>query len=208
MLVAVLAALHPQRGLFLCFRRFHYNNSFWADPIEVSACVSCWIGSSFCRCLLHLNFHPVNRQEFTQCRCMTPFQRLCLVLADIVLLIHASFILFVVAGLVLIWIGWILKWKFVRNFWFRVLHLAAIGVVVMESISGVVCPLTLWEDKLRLLAGSQARYTSSFIQEWVHRLIFYDLDERVFTIIYLAFFLAVALSFWLIPPRWPPRRQK
>lgn len=124
------------------------------------------------------------------------------------MLVHAAFILFVVAGLVLIWIGWMFRWEFVRNFWFRVAHLAAIGVVVVESITGVVCPLTTWEDKLRLLAGNQARYTGSFIRECVHRLIFFNLDERVFTIIYLAFFLAVMLSFWLMPPRWPPRRRK
>jgi hypothetical protein len=58
---------------------------------------------------------------------------------------------------------------------------------------------------LRLLAGGQTQYAGSFIQHWVSRLIFFDLDERVFTIIYITFFLAVALSFWQVPPRWPYR---
>lgn len=140
---------------------------------------------------------------------MTLFQRLCLGLADFVLLLHAAFVAFVLVGLVLIWIGRFRGWAFVRNFWFRAAHLACIGVVVDESLSGIVCPLTTWENRLRLLAGGQTRYAGSFIQDWVQRLIFYDLDERVFTLIYLAFFLAVALSFWLIPPRWPrhPRPQ-
>ena len=43
------------------------------------------------------------------------------------------------------------------------------------------------------------------IQHWLHRLIFFDLDERVFTVAYVTFFLAVALSLWLVPPRWPRR---
>ncbi len=136
---------------------------------------------------------------------MTLFQRLCLALADVVLAVHAAFVAFVVVGLVLIWVGRFRGWAFVRNFWFRVAHLAAIGVVAAESLSDFVCPLTTWEDRLRLLAGGQERYAGSFIQHWLHQLIFFDLDERVFTIAYVAFFLAVVLSLWLIPPRWPRR---
>ena len=134
---------------------------------------------------------------------MTVLQRLWLALADLALVIHAAVVAFFVVGLVLIWVGRFRGWAFVRNFWFRAAHLAAIGVVAAESLGGFVCPLTMWEDRLRLLAGGQQRYAGSFIQHWLHRLIFFDFGERVFTIAYLAFFLAVALSFWLIPPRWP-----
>lgn len=137
---------------------------------------------------------------------MTLLQRLWLLLADLTLVIHAGFVAFVVVGLVLIWIGRFRGWAFVRNFWFRAAHLAAIGLVAGESLGGFVCPLTTWEDRLRMLAGGQQRYAGSFIQHWLHRLIFFDFGERVFTIAYVAFFLAVALSFWLIPPRWPPAR--
>jgi hypothetical protein len=134
---------------------------------------------------------------------MTPLQQLYLVLADLVLVIHTAFVAFVVFGLVLIWIGLLRHWAFVQNFWFRVAHLAAIGVVTAESVAGFVCPLTTWENRLRLLAGGEERYQGSFIQHWLHRVLFFDLGERVFTIGYLAFFLVVALSLWLVPPRWP-----
>ena len=80
------------------------------------------------------------------------------------------------------------------------------GVVAAESLTDLVCPLTTWEDRLRLLAGGQRRYAGSFLQHWLHPMIFFDLGERVFTVAYLAFFLAVLLSFWLIPPRWPRRK--
>ena len=74
------------------------------------------------------------------------------------------------------------------------------GVVAAESLVGFICPLTMWEDQLRLLAGARQRYAGSFIQHWLHPLIFFDVGEGVFTAAYLAFFLAVVLSFWLVPP--------
>jgi len=139
---------------------------------------------------------------------MTPLQRFHLGLADLVLVVHAGFVAFVIVGLVLIWIGWLRHWAFVRNFWLRVAHLAAIGVVAAESMSGLVCPLTTWENQLRLLAGGEQRYAGSFIQHWLHQVIFFDLSERVFTISYVTFFLAVALSLWWVPPRWPRRTRR
>ena len=139
---------------------------------------------------------------------MTHLQRFYLVLADLVLVVHAAFVAFVVLGLALIWIGWLRRWVFVRNFWFRLLHLAAMGVVAAESLAGFVCPLTTWEDRLRLLAGGEQRYQGSFIQHWLHPVLFHDFGEGVFAIGYLAFFLVVILSFWLVPPRWPWRQRK
>jgi polyferredoxin len=134
---------------------------------------------------------------------MTFAQRCYLVLADGILVIHAAFVAFVILGLALVWIGWFVRWAFVRNLWFRLAHLAAIGVVAAESLTGFVCPLTTWEDRLRLLAGGEERYAGSFIQHWLHRVLFYDASEHVFTIAYIAFFTVVALSLWLVPPRLP-----
>lgn len=136
---------------------------------------------------------------------MTLLQRFYLALADVVLVVHAGFVAFVVFGLVLIWVGGLRHWAFVRNIWFRIAHLAAIGVVTAESMTGFICPLTTWENRLRMLAGGEQRYAGSFIQHWLHRVIFYDLNERVFTVVYLAFLAAVAVSFWLVPPCRPHR---
>ena len=136
---------------------------------------------------------------------MTAVQRLYLVLADLVLILHAAFVAFVLFGLVLIWIGRFRRWAFVRKFSFRLAHLAAIGVVAAESLAGFVCPLTTWENHLRLLAGNEKRYEGSFIQHWLHRVMFFDGSERVFTIAYILFFLVVALSLCLVPPRRPWR---
>ena len=148
----------------------------------------------------------VTRRTRGHCAPVTLLQRFYLALADVVLVVHAGFVAFVVIGLLLIWIGRFRHWAFVRNVWFRVAHLAAIGFVAAEAMSGFICPLTTWEDRLRLLAGGEARYAGSFIQHWVHRVIFYDLSERVFTVAYLAFLLVVTLSLWLVPPQWPGAR--
>lgn len=115
--------------------------------------------------------------------------------ADLVLFVHFAFVLFVVGGLLAIWIGAGLRWSFVRSYAFRAAHFAAICFVAAEAVAGVVCPLTLWEDALR---GTTTE--ASFVARWVHRLMFYNLPEWVFTATYVCFAALVALTFWLIPP--------
>jgi hypothetical protein len=120
-------------------------------------------------------------------------------LADIVLIIHLFFVLFVVGGLPLIWIGAWMSAGFARNPRFRLAHLAAILFVAGESLLGMVCPLTWIEDALR-----GTRTESGFIQRWLHRILFYDFPEGVFTTIYVLFALMVAATYKLVPPH--PRR--
>ncbi len=84
------------------------------------------------------------------------------------LVAHFAYVAFVVVGLLVIWTGYFLRWSFVRNFWFRFAHLGCMGVVVVESVFGVTCPLTTWEMQLRLLAGSGQHDQTSFLQYWVH----------------------------------------
>jgi hypothetical protein len=125
-------------------------------------------------------------------------------LADLIVVFHATYVSFVVFGLVAILIGAVLRWKWVRNFWFRATHLTAIGIVVLEALFGITCPLTEWEQRLRLTAG-EAGYSGDFIGHWAHQLIFYDAEPWVFTVIYIVFGLAVVGALILAPPRLPGR---
>lgn len=134
---------------------------------------------------------------------VTTEPNLYFVFADLVLALHLAIVAFVVLGLPVIWIGFWRNWDFVRNFWFRLAHLAAMGVVLAESVFGVLCPLTIWEERLRLLAGGGRQYAGSFVQHWVHWILFYQADERVFTALYAAFFGAIVLSLFLVRPRGP-----
>jgi Protein of Unknown function (DUF2784) len=129
-------------------------------------------------------------------------------LADAILLVHFAFVAFVVAGFALIWTGYLLRWSFVRNLRFRVIHLLAIGVVLAESLAGFICPLTTWENQLRIRAGKSAGYEGSFIQHWLDRLLFYEWSEVTFTIVYALFFLFVVVTFWVVRPRRQPRLQR
>ena len=122
------------------------------------------------------------------------------VLADLVLLLHFAIVHFVVGGLVLVVGGNVLGWSWVNTLSFRLLHLAAIGTVVSQSWLGVTCPLTTLESWLRLQAGT-AVYQSSFIEHWLHQLLFYEAPGWVFTVAYSVFGLLVAASWWFFPPK-------
>lgn len=119
--------------------------------------------------------------------------------ADLILVVHALFIAFVVLGLVFILIGGIRSWYWVRNRYFRILHLVAIGVVVVQSWFGIICPLTIWEMKLRAKAG-QGTYEGSFIAHWLHQLIYFEAPEWVFVLAYTLFAALVVISWIWIPP--------
>ena len=122
------------------------------------------------------------------------------VLADLVLLVHVLFVVFVVAGLALIFTGGIRGWSWVRNPWFRLAHLAAIGVVVAQAWLGVLCPLTSLEAVLRARAGG-AVYAGSFIAHWLESLLYYHAPPWLFLIAYTAFGLATLASWFMVRPR-------
>lgn len=117
-------------------------------------------------------------------------------LADAILVLHFLIVVFIVGGLVLTWIGALAGWAWVRNRWFRYLHLAAIAFVAAEALFGVVCPLTVWEDLLR--GGARPE---SFVGRWVRQLLFYQAPEWVFTTIYAAWAAATLATLRLVPPR-------
>ena len=124
-------------------------------------------------------------------------------LADAILVLHLLFVLFVVGGLALILAGAAFRWSWIRARRFRLLHLGAILFVVAESLAGMTCPLTVWEDALRRSGPQDA----SFIGRWVARLLYYDFPEWMFAAAYAVFALAVALAWHLVPPHpAKPRR--
>jgi hypothetical protein len=124
-------------------------------------------------------------------------------LANLVLAVHFAIVIFITAGLPLIWIGAALGWAWVRVRWWRTLHLGAIGLVALESLVGIACPLTVWEAALRV-----RRPADGFIQHWVARVMYYDLPGWIFTLAYTVFAAAVALTWRAVPPRSPgPERR-
>jgi polyferredoxin len=117
-------------------------------------------------------------------------------IADAILVVHFGIVLFIVGGLIAVWMGAALGWQWVRNRWFRYAHLAAIACVAGEALLGVACPLTVWEAVAR--GGGPAE---SFAGRWVRALLFYRAPEWVFTVAYVAWALATLATLWLVPPR-------
>lgn len=120
-------------------------------------------------------------------------------LADAVLVAHVGVVLFIVGGLVLILAGARLHWMWVRNIRFRVLHLAAIGYVVVTTWFGIECGLTTLEQSLRVRSG-QASFEGDFIAHWLSRLLFYEAPPWAFIALYTAFGLLVLWTWVAVRP--------
>jgi hypothetical protein len=118
-----------------------------------------------------------------------------------VLLVHFGVVLFVLGGLPLVVAGNRLHWRWVNSIWFRLPHVAAIGVIVAQTWLGQLCPLTTLESWLRLRAGSPP-YTKTFVEHWVQRLLFYEAPFWLFTAAYTVFGLLVLAAWWYFPPRF------
>ena len=123
------------------------------------------------------------------------------VAANATLTAHVAYIAFVGFGLIVTWLVIALNWQWIRNRWFRGLHLAMIGIVVVEAWIGFVCPLTTLENWFRKKSG-QSIYDGDFIAIWLHDIIFFEAPPWFFTTGYTLFGLAVIGTLWLAPPNW------
>lgn len=125
--------------------------------------------------------------------------------ANVIGVLHALFVLFVVGGQGLIVAGWELGWGWTRDRLFRYVHLGAIGFVVVQQWLGQWCPLTLWESELRRKAGEQG-YDGGFIEYWLNALLYYSAPTWVFTVVYTGFGALVAATLFYYPPekKTPP----
>lgn len=125
-------------------------------------------------------------------------------LADAVLVLHLAVVVFVVGGLLLVVAGNRAGWRWVNAPVFRVLHLAAIAVVVAESWLGWVCPLTTLENALRARAGVETM-GPGFIEYWFRRILFHEAPAWVFILAYTLFGAAVVGAWVKYPPARAPR---
>src|SRR4051794_38644501 len=126
--------------------------------------------------------------------------RLARVMADLVVILHFAYVAFVVIGLFAILAGIAMRAQWVRNPWFRFIHLAMIGIVVVQAWLGVTCPLTTLENHVRL-GGGQEPYPLDFIEFWTHRFLVFRFGRWVFGVADTAFGVAVGATFILAPTR-------
>ncbi len=120
-------------------------------------------------------------------------------LADAILLFHLTIVLFVILGLPVIVLGNKAGWRWVNSLPWRIAHLLAIAIVVLQAWLGQYCALTMLESYLRKQAG-QTGYETSFIEYWVQRILYYDAPLWIFAVVYTGFALLVAWAWWRYPP--------
>jgi hypothetical protein len=89
------------------------------------------------------------------------------ILADLVLLLHLLFIIFVVAGGLLT----------LHRGWWTLLHLPAMIWGVYIEFSGNICPLTPLENHFSQLAGKKG-YSTDFIDHYLIPIIYPDALTR------------------------------
>jgi hypothetical protein len=130
-----------------------------------------------------------------------------LFLADVIAVIHLGYVIYVILGFILIVVGIICRWKWIRNLPFRITHLLAIVGVACEALLGLNCPLTVLEFKLRY-ACNLSEEKVSFIGTIIDSLLYYNAPGWLFTIIYAAFALLVIITFIIAPPARRDRSTK
>lgn len=118
-----------------------------------------------------------------------------LLLADSVLIIHLAFVLFVVAGGLLV-----LRWRSIA--W---LHLPAVAWGALTEFLHIVCPLTDLEDSLRGQAGV-AGYSGDFVSHYLLPILYpprltADIQIALGTLVVL---INIGIYGWLLRHR--PRR--
>jgi Protein of Unknown function (DUF2784) len=120
-------------------------------------------------------------------------------LADALLALHLGLVVFVVGLLPLVLLGGARGWRWVRHLGLRSTHLGLMVFIAAQAWLGQLCPLTVWEQHLRALAG-QGGYTESFIEHWLARLLYWELPWWVFVATYTGFAALVAGAWWWVKP--------
>jgi len=123
--------------------------------------------------------------------------------ADFVVFIHVLYVGYVVVGQLAIMIAAPFRWQWAKNPWFRFTHLLAIAIVAFEALNDIRCPITIWEEKLRFLAGQDLNAGQSFMGRIFHDVLFYpNLPEIFFNTLHVAMFVVVVQGLLMYPPRW------
>lgn len=109
--------------------------------------------------------------------------------ADAIVLLHLAYVIFVLAGGLLV-----LRWR-----WVAWLHLPAVTWAVLLEFRGWLCPLTPLELKLRA-SGGQAGYGGGFIEHYILPVLYpAELDNALQSAIgSLVILINIAVYGWVL----------
>ena len=118
-------------------------------------------------------------------------------LADTVVLLHLAFVVFAIAGGLLV-----VRWR-----WVAWLHVPALAWALLVEAMGWICPLTPLENRLRAAAG-EAGYRGDFVAHYLLPVLYPPQLTRELQWLLAAVLLGLNLgAYWLVWPRSERARQ-
>ena len=108
-------------------------------------------------------------------------------LADLVLILHFCYVIFVIFGGLLI-----LRWK-----WIIWLHIPAVIWAVFVEFFQLFCPLTTLENRLKELGGEQG-YQGGFIEYYVSAILYMPITPQIQIMLGVAVILINLLVYWYV----------
>ena len=118
-----------------------------------------------------------------------------IIFSEIVLLLHFFIFLFIVFSFFFIPFGYYKNWEWVKNKNYRLIHLFLMGIVLIETILGFMCPLTILENFLR----SDIKVNNKFT-EIIHQIMYWNFSNYQFIILYLLSFLYLIFLWFFFKP--------
>ena len=115
---------------------------------------------------------------------------------NIIFSLHFAIILFISSLIFLIPLGYKFSWSIYKNKTLRLIHLVLMLFVTLETLLGIVCPLTLVENYL-----SGTLEDKTFVSYWLGKIIYWDLPSIFFSILYSTCLIWIIIMWKIFPPQ-------
>lgn len=121
--------------------------------------------------------------------CFSEIKVLYKISADIIVLLHFLWIMFLIFG---VFIGR-------RYRWVKVFHIAGMGFAIIIQVLGWYCPLTHLEIRLRQMHDPSNSYSGSFIINYLQKIIYIELSGKIILAATIFLVLISALIYFGMP---------
>ncbi|MDK2124207.1 DUF2784 family protein [Parachitinimonas caeni] len=124
-------------------------------------------------------------------------------MSDLVQSLHALLLMFAAILPPVAWVGATLQWRGVRHFGLRVLHIGVTGFITIETLMGLLWPITAWERYLlaAILPGGM-------ISRWADTLFGLQLSAWEFALAYTGWLFVSIVTWVLVPPQSPKQASR
>jgi hypothetical protein len=121
--------------------------------------------------------------------------------ANLIAVVHIAFFLFIVGGMVAIVAALRRPVPWVRNPWFRIAHVVAIYIVLVEEATGLPCPLNVLQWGAREVATGTTE-ASAGVGGLLDYLLYHTISPLALDVMYWSFGVLSLVMLWIVPPRF------